>query len=109
MGPRRRGPSQRASERTARKPHELLPSLFERKEWRKLAGLTKRQAEIAWWICRGLSAKEIGGRLRLSSHTVRMHTRALYDRLGVRDRLGVPVMLVCKLKNDSENHGQRIG
>lgn len=75
----------------------LLPELFTESEWKTLASrfdLTLRQAEVARWLCRGHSKIGISHEMRLSPHTVRMHTRDLFKKLKVRDRIGVPIMLV---------------
>lgn len=74
-----------------------LPELFGLMEWQMLAsnaGLTPRQVQVARLLCLGFSTAEIAGALVLSTSTVRLHIRALFERLDVRDRIGVPVRLV---------------
>ena len=51
-----------------------------------LAGLTGRQAEILQALVEGLSNKEISVKLHLSTRTVDMHVRHLFDRLNCRTR-----------------------
>lgn len=46
--------------------------------------LTPRQRDILILIAEGLSAKEIAGRLNLSTRTVEFHKSALCERLGFR-------------------------
>lgn len=50
------------------------------------ADLTKRQEEILRLICLQKSNKEIGLVLGLSQNTVKVHTYALYQKLGVHTR-----------------------
>ena len=45
------------------------------------AGLTKRQLEVLRLIAAGLTNREISERLFLSTRTVDMHVRNLFDRL----------------------------
>jgi DNA-binding CsgD family transcriptional regulator len=76
--------------------------LFTGSQWRQLErhlGLTARQAEIAPLVCKGLRNKEIGQRLGISPHTVRMHLSSLFKRLGVRDRVGLVVRLVLAARH----------
>jgi DNA-binding CsgD family transcriptional regulator len=51
-----------------------------------LAGLTGRQSEILGALVAGLSNKEIGVKLHLSTRTVDMHVRHIFDRLNCRTR-----------------------
>ncbi len=48
--------------------------------------LTQRQHEILSMLASGLSNKEIAGNLHLSTRTVDMHVRNIYDRLNCRTR-----------------------
>jgi two-component system nitrate/nitrite response regulator NarL len=48
--------------------------------------LTPREREILALIATGASAPQIGGRLHLSTGTVKTHLLHLYDKLGVSDR-----------------------
>ncbi len=49
-------------------------------------GVTGREREVATLIARGLSNAEIAAALVLSSHTVEDHTKALFEKVGVRSR-----------------------
>lgn len=51
--------------------------------------LSDRQIEIAQRICQSKSANLIGEELFISVNTVRMHTKALYEKIKVNDRVGV--------------------
>ncbi len=61
------------------KSRPRLPNLFTRAEWQILAeslGLTRRQMQIARWICLGLKNRELAVALDIAPDTVRMHRRA---------------------------------
>jgi DNA-binding CsgD family transcriptional regulator len=49
--------------------------------------LTNREEEIAELLATGLTAKEIGKRLRISSETVRSHTRSIFLKLRVKNKV----------------------
>jgi two-component system, NarL family, nitrate/nitrite response regulator NarL len=48
--------------------------------------LSDREAQVLRLIAEGLSNPEIGGRLFISSSTVKTHVKSLLDKLGVNDR-----------------------
>lgn len=52
-----------------------------------LEKLTEREKEILELLKQGCSNKEIAQRLYLSVHTVEVHLRNIYSKLGVRSRL----------------------
>jgi DNA-binding CsgD family transcriptional regulator len=49
-------------------------------------GFTPRECEVITWMARGLSAKEIGGRLGISTFTVNDHAKAIFQKAGVQSR-----------------------
>jgi DNA-binding CsgD family transcriptional regulator len=49
-------------------------------------GLTKREADIVMMLARGLATKQIASELSLSSHTVRDHVKAIFEKAGVNSR-----------------------
>ena len=51
--------------------------------------LSKREAEVASFLCRRLTIAEIGTRLGLSSRTVETYMRRACDKLKVQDRTGL--------------------
>ena len=51
-------------------------------EW----GLSRREAEVADLVLRGLSNREIAGQLNISTNTVKTHLRAIFDKSGLRSR-----------------------
>ncbi|HYZ99720.1 MAG TPA: helix-turn-helix transcriptional regulator [Acidimicrobiales bacterium] len=59
---------------------DLAPIIVEAHE------LTAREQEIARLIARGVSTAEIAGRLYLSTHTVRDHIKATFEKLDVSSR-----------------------
>jgi DNA-binding NarL/FixJ family response regulator len=50
-------------------------------------GLTRREREVAELAMRGMSAKEIAGRLVLGERTVETHLANIYRKLDVRSRV----------------------
>ena len=52
----------------------------------ELQRLSPREMEILELLSRGAAYKEIGDRLALSIHTVRMHIRGIYGKLQVHSR-----------------------
>ena len=57
---------------------------------REAAGLlTTRELEIVRMLCRGLRNKEIASQLTISEHTVKVHLRNIYAKLGVDGRLAL--------------------
>ena len=53
----------------------------------RLAPLTAREREIALRVARGESNKEIARGLNMAERTVKAHLTAVFEKLGVRDRL----------------------
>jgi DNA-binding CsgD family transcriptional regulator len=49
-------------------------------------GLTARQAEVLFWVCRGKTDKDIAGLLGISHRTVHKHLENIYVILGVETR-----------------------
>lgn len=64
----------------AARPGDLVHILLESYE------LTPRETDVALLLCRGLSAKEIAAELLISSHTVRDHVKAVYEKAAVNSR-----------------------
>lgn len=58
-----------------------------------LDGLSAREREVAEAVAEGLSNKEIALRLALTERTVKAHLAAVFDKLGVRDRLQLVVKI----------------
>ncbi len=49
--------------------------------------LTNREEEIAALLATGLTAKRIAERLKISSETVRSHTRSIFLKLRVKNKV----------------------
>ncbi len=49
--------------------------------------LTNREEEIAELLATGLTAKAIAARLKISSETVRSHTRNIFLKLRVKNKV----------------------
>ena len=60
-----------------------------------LDSLTHRERDVARQVVAGASNKEIAQRLDITPRTVKAHMGAMFDKLGVRDRL----QLVIALRN----------
>jgi DNA-binding NarL/FixJ family response regulator len=71
-------------------PPSLLERLTERPDTR---GLSTRQLEVLEELAKGRSNEEIARRLFISTNTVKFHLRAIYDRLGVRNRVEAAQLL----------------
>lgn len=56
-------------------------------EPRERLGMSPRQREILALIAEGRCTQEIAAQLKLSPNTVKFHIRAIYARLGVRNRV----------------------
>ncbi len=56
--------------------------------------LSPRQVEIAKLICDSLSNDQIAEKLGITPNTVRMHIKLLYEKMGVKDRVGVAMRLL---------------
>ena len=74
-----------------------LPDLFGDDRWQELGArlrLPRRQRQIARLVCRGCSNRQMARHLGIAPDTVRMHLKALFERLEVHERVGVAVRLV---------------
>lgn len=59
----------------------------------QLEKLSVREKEVALAVAGGASNKEIAGRLNISERTVKAHLTAAFERLGVRDRLQLSLLI----------------
>jgi DNA-binding NarL/FixJ family response regulator len=73
-------------------PAELLLRVVEvasgsgEAQLREQLSLTRREAEVLLWLCRGKSNRDIGEILGLSPRTVNKHLEQVYTKLGVENR-----------------------
>lgn len=58
-----------------------------------LGKLSAREKEVALAVAGGASNKEIAKRLDISERTVKAHLSAAFERLGVRDRLQLSLLI----------------
>ena len=49
--------------------------------------LTEREQNVLYYLVQGYNNSEIGDELSISVHTVKAHLEAIYDKLGVRNRV----------------------
>ncbi len=54
-------------------------------EW----GLSQREEEVVLLVRQGLSNREIADALSISTNTVKTHLRAIFDKSGIRTRIGL--------------------
>ena len=55
-------------------------------ETRGDGGLSRREEQVAELLCQGLPYKDIGDRLGIGERTIETHAKAVYRKLGVKDR-----------------------
>jgi DNA-binding CsgD family transcriptional regulator len=74
-----------------REPHSFSISALE------LLGLSKREAEVLFWIAKDKSNAAIAKVLGCCEGTVRKHVENLYKKLGVQSRMGAVMIALEKL------------
>jgi DNA-binding response OmpR family regulator len=90
--PRRDGRQVELSSIGAVGPAELLLRVVEvasgsgETQLKEQLALTRREAEVLLWLCRGKSNRDIGEILGLSPRTVNKHLEQVYTKLGVENR-----------------------
>ncbi|MBD1822978.1 helix-turn-helix transcriptional regulator [Cyanobacteria bacterium FACHB-DQ100] len=63
----------------------------------ELLGLTKREAEVLFWVAKDQSNREIARLLGCSEKTVQKHLEHIYQKLGVQTRAGAIVAALSQL------------
>ena len=58
-----------------------------------LASLSEREADVARAVAEGCTNKEVALRLGITERTVKAHLSAVFEKLGVRDRLQLALRL----------------
>ncbi|MCG6137130.1 MAG: helix-turn-helix transcriptional regulator [Nostoc sp. LLA-1] len=61
----------------------------------QMLGLTKREAEVLFWVAKDQSTNEVAKQLGMSDRTVKKHLEHIYEKFGVASRLAM-VMYVLK-------------
>lgn len=59
----------------------------------KLALLTAKEKQVAESVAQGLTNKEVAKQLDISDRTVKAHLTAVFEKLGVRDRIHLTLLL----------------
>ncbi len=52
-----------------------------------IKSITRREAEVLYFMSQGKAAKEIGTCLHISAATVQKHTKNIYRKLGVHNKI----------------------
>lgn len=77
-----------------RSPRGANPGTSAERNSSNRPALTPREREIVHWVAQGYSNKEIARKLMISEQTVKNHMRTIFDKVGVRDRLGLALYSV---------------
>jgi two-component system nitrate/nitrite response regulator NarL len=80
---------QRLLQGTARMP--LPAPMGAPSDWAAL--LTDREREVALAVAEGASNKEVARQLGITERTVKAHTGAIFEKLGVRDRMQLALVV----------------
>jgi DNA-binding CsgD family transcriptional regulator len=67
-------------------------------------GLSRREAEVIWWVTHEKTNDEIGTVLGVSSATVKTHLQNVFDRLNTHSKVGLAVLATLIL---SRKDGRR--
>jgi LuxR family maltose regulon positive regulatory protein len=78
--------SQNTEQRAQNNATRALRSALERSS-AVMEPLSERELEVLQYFAEGLSNQEIASRLSLSPHTVKVHSRNIYGKLGVHNRM----------------------
>ncbi len=64
----------------------------------QMLDLTRREAEVLYWVMRGKTNRDIGEILGVSHRTVNKHMEHLFEKLGVETRTAAAAVAVQRLK-----------
>lgn len=92
-------------------PHNKKPKLIllDKKQWsyvQTLYNLTPREREIAEQICQGIGNESIAKNLRIKPGTVKTHTRNIYRKLRVKNKITMLLRFLTDIKNETTNYEQ---
>jgi DNA-binding CsgD family transcriptional regulator len=63
----------------------------------EMLGLTKREAEVLFWVAKDQSTQKIAKRLEMSDRTVKKHLEHIYEKFGVQTRLAAVMYALNQL------------
>jgi len=89
-------------------PTEKTPPKSQEHEFALIEPLSERELEVLQLIAEGLTNPDIATRLFLSPHTIKVHTRNIYEKLNVHNRIqavararGLGILLSDPLPDDA--------
>ena len=65
-------------------------------------GLTKREAELAYAIMKGMTNREIAEQFYISEATVKKHVSHIFEKLQIQKREAIKELVNEKLKSQEE-------
>lgn len=68
--------------------------------------LTERENDIVNLLIQGLTNKEIGSRLFISSHTVKATLEKIYDKYGIHNRILLAIHISQQKAKEQNNQNQ---
>lgn len=81
--------------------------MFVEKKWRRrMIRLTERENDIVNLLIQGLTNKEIGSRLFISSHTVKATLEKIYDKYGIHNRILLAIHISQQKAKEQNNQNQ---
>jgi len=83
--------------------------LLNTKQWsyvQHLYNLTPRERQIAEQICQGLGNGGIAGNLRIKPGTVKTHTRNIYRKVRVSNKIAMLLRFLNDVSDISTDYGQ---
>lgn len=83
--------------------------LLDKKQWsyvQDLYNLTPREREIAEQICQGIGNGNIAKNLRIKPGTVKTHTRNIYRKLRVKNKIAMLLKFLTDTRDDTTNYEQ---
>ncbi len=63
-------------------------------------GLTRREADVLFWLIQGKGISDIGTLLNLSSATVKKHLEHIFQKLGVENRTSAIISALQQLSGN---------
>ena len=81
--------------------------LLDKKQWsyvQTLYNLTPREREIAEQICQGLGNGGIAKNLRIKPGTVKTHTRNIYRKLRIKNKIAMLLRFLTDTRNVTTNY-----